>query len=49
MNFFEGLHIKLDLKRYTNSVFFFKEDMFLMRYNWEHGYLLVEADVLLLQ
>lgn len=35
MNIFEGTHIKLDLKEYPNSVFFFKEDKFWMEYDWE--------------
>lgn len=35
MNIFEGLHIKLDLKTYPNRIFFFKEDMFWMDYNWK--------------
>ena len=35
MNIFEGTHIKLDLKTYPNSVFFFKEDKFWMEYNWK--------------
>ena len=39
MNIFEGLHIKLDLKRHPNSIFFFKEDKFWMYYNWKSGYL----------
>ena len=39
MNIFEGTHIKLDLKRYPNQVFFFKEDVFWMEYNWKNGYL----------
>ena len=39
MNIFEGTHIKLDLKRYPNQVFFFKEDVFWMEYYWENGYL----------
>ena len=38
MNIFEGTHIKLDLKRYPNQVFFFKEDVFWMEYNWKNGY-----------
>jgi len=39
MNIFEGTHIKLDLKRYPNQVFFFKEDICWMEYHWENGYL----------
>ena len=38
MNFFEGLHIKLDLKCYPHSVFFFKEDRCWMEYDWKNGY-----------
>lgn len=38
MNIFEGLHIKLDLKRYPNSVFFFKGDRICMEYHWRIGY-----------
>ena len=39
MNIFEGTHIRLDLKRYPRIVFFFKEDVFWMCYDWEVGYL----------
>ena len=35
MNIFEGLHIKLDLKRYPNKVFFFKGDKYWMEYDWK--------------
>ena len=35
MNIFEGTHIKLDLKRHPNKVFFFKEDKFWMEYDWK--------------
>ena len=38
MNIFEGTHIKLDLKRYPRTVFFFKEDRCWMEYNWKNGY-----------
>ena len=38
MNIFEGLHIKLDLKRYPNRIFFFKEDRCWMEYDWKNGY-----------
>ena len=38
MNIFEGLHIKLDLKCYPHSVFFFKEDRCWMEYDWKNGY-----------
>ena len=36
MNIFEGVHIKLHLKEYPNSVFFFKEDKFWMEYDWKY-------------
>ena len=36
MNIFEGTYIKLDLKRYPNRIFFFKEDKFWMYYNWKN-------------
>lgn len=36
MNIFEGTHIKLDLKCYPTSIFFFKEDGFWMEYDWEN-------------
>ena len=39
MNIFEGVYIKLDLKRYPNSVFFFKEDEFWMEHAWKKSYL----------
>ena len=38
MNIFEGLRIKLDLKHYPGSVFFFKEDRCWMEYDWKNGY-----------
>ena len=36
MNIFESTHIKLDLKHYPRTVFFFKEDKFWMGYNWKN-------------
>jgi len=33
MSIFEGLHIKLDLKRYPNSIFFFKGERLWMEYD----------------
>ena len=36
MDIFEGTHIKLDLKRYPRTVFFFKEDKFWMGHNWKN-------------
>ena len=37
MNIFEGTTIKLNLKMYPTSIFFFKEDSFWMEYDWENG------------
>ena len=38
MDIFKDTHIKLDLKRYPNRIFFFKEDICWMGYHWENGY-----------
>ena len=46
MNIFEGTHIKLDLKCYPTSIFFFKGDKFQMYYNWETSVLWCRWDVL---
>ena len=39
MNIFESTHIKLDLKKHPNSVFFFKGDKYWMEYDWKNNVL----------